>query len=90
MLKYSGIKTKKKQFARISNYFSNEVYKIFRELVKVFITVLLFRYFNWDLKIRLEINVFNYVISGIFLAVRKRLNARNIFFSKNNCNKAQL
>jgi len=66
ILKDSGAKTKKKQSARINNYFSNEARKFFRELVKAFTTVLLFRHFNWDLRIRLEINVFNYVISGIF------------------------
>jgi len=46
MLKNSGIKTKKKQFVKINNYFSNEARKFFRELIKAFTTVLLLRYFN--------------------------------------------
>jgi len=66
MLKNSGVKTKKEQFAKINNYFSNETRKSFSELVKTFTIVLLFRHFNWDLRIRLETDVFNYVISGIF------------------------
>jgi len=46
MLKDSGVKTKKKQSAKINNYFSNEARKFFRELVKAFTIALLFRYFN--------------------------------------------
>ena len=66
MLKISGIKSKKKQTARFTFFFTNKVREFFRELVKKLTSAFILRYFDSNLKIRIKTDVSNYAILKFF------------------------